>query len=115
MTNLYAVDAHVHMRLQNGTYRVKADIPMLGFFIDGIKVFPPNESKGKPNWAVYPPSYEKNGEYKPVIEFKKDESLWKEIVTACIGAVTLDQESDAQDTVLDDIPDGPVDMSEIPF
>ena len=126
MSNLYNVEASVHKLLATGAYRVKVSILDFGMYINGALVYPPNDDH---DWAVYMPSQRAGrGLWKPIIEFNKKLALWAEIYDACIEAVKADASlggvelhtsktsySSQRDVVLEDIPDEPIDLADIPF
>jgi len=119
MTRVYSVIAEVHKQLPHGGYRVKVSLPDDGIYINGMVVFPPNEVKH--DWYVQPPSKPGGrGKWVGIIEFNKKHSLWDDVHDACVDAVKAfikDEEEKVKDVVLDDITDGPIDLSgiDIPF
>lgn len=83
--NTYNVEAEYHMPLKNGSHRVKITVldTDLGFYINGMVVFPPGVRKHT-DWTVYTP---KVGNAR-IIEFNgKESKLWPEIKEACIDIV----------------------------
>lgn len=124
MSSVYNFEAEVHMPLNEG-YRVKLSEHTIGMFINGMVVFPPN-SKSK-EWKVYTPSTRSGRGFIHPIEFNGKKAMWLEIKESCIDAVKQHLGDDAikeqvdsyiapsGDTVLLDIDDRPIDLSEIPF
>lgn len=112
MPKLHTIEAEVHKQLEKG-YRVKVLVLDLGFYINGMVVFPPNNEHKE--WAVYPPKLHAGfGNYVAIIEFDKKQFLWIEIFEACVDAVKL-RMSDTIDVVITDIPDDPITLADIPF
>ena len=124
MSSQYNFEAEVHMPLGEG-YRVKLFEHTIGMFINGMVVFPPN-SKSK-DWRVYTPSTRSGKGFIHPVEFNGKKPMWLEIKACCIstveqyldGSKTKEQESyyiaPSGDTVLTEIDDKPIDLSEIPF
>ena len=114
MPKLFTVTAEVHhsAKITNG-YRVKISLPELGIYINGMMVFPPHDQY--PDWSVVPPSKLKGrGIWVGIIEFNKKLPLWQEIHDACIDAAKLEHQL-TEDVVVEDIPDGPINLDAIPF
>lgn len=90
MSSIFTVEAEYHMPLKNkqGVYfghRVKVSVldPELGFYINGMVVCPPDETKNT-DWVVFTP---KQGNAR-IIEFNgKESKLWHEIRKACLDEV----------------------------
>jgi hypothetical protein len=106
-------------------YRVKACIPEHGFWINGMMVYPPNVDH--PEWSVNPPGIP-NRKGKFVVEFNKSFQLWLEVEEKCLEVAQeehslIEYESKAvsptspikKDVVIEDIPDGPITLEDIPF
>jgi hypothetical protein len=90
--NTYSVEAEYHMLLKNGSHRVKIKVldPDLGFWINGMVVFPPGV-RNHTDWTVYTP---KAGNAR-IIEFNgKESKLWPEIKAACIDVVQEQERTD---------------------
>ncbi|HET9850465.1 MAG TPA: hypothetical protein VFP35_02465 [Candidatus Saccharimonadales bacterium] len=110
MPKLFNIEAEVHMPLDKG-FRVKVSDKVLGIFINGMVVFPPD---GEHDWAVYPPNQRnKFGKYIPIVQFNTHLPLWEEIFEACVDQVKL-YIADSKDVVVTDIPDGPITLDDIP-
>lgn len=112
------VKVEVHKEIHEG-WRVKLLIPSVGLYINGMRVYPPNE-KHPNEWVVITPSYGKGR----IVEFNPHLELWGLVRDACIDAVKEHTAGDpvppayhrtSQDVVPDDIDDKPIDLSEIPF
>jgi hypothetical protein len=126
MPALFNVEAAVHKQIGDG-FRVKVSILDFGMYINGMMVFPPNDEHE--DWSVYTPAQRAGrGKYVYIVEFNKKMPLWAEVNDACIEAVKLelsfggDDVSEAAsrriyslDTVLKDIPDGPINLNDIEF
>lgn len=112
------VKAQFHKEIHEG-FRVKILIPDIGLYINGTRVYPPN-AKHPDKWVVLTPSIMKTR----IIELNPNLPLWGMIQKACIDAVSEYKLSNStpsssgtqgRDVVPEDIPDGPIDFSEIPF
>lgn len=107
------------------SYRVKLSEHNIGMFINGMVVYPPND-KNK-DWGVLTPSIRLGRGFIRPFEFNGKKPMWLEIKEACINAVKLylgdngighqakSYTAPSGDTVLLDIEEGPIDLSEIPF
>lgn len=115
MNEDFMVEAEVHKAVGEG-FRVKALINGIGQYINGMMVYPPNPKHE--DWVVYTPTVGKSR----IVEFRGEAPIWKQIRDACIVAVKAYGNEDAlqqksyhpKDVVIDDIPDDPIDLSEIP-
>ncbi|MFZ1360753.1 MAG: hypothetical protein WAS27_01845 [Candidatus Saccharimonadales bacterium] len=115
MNEDFMVEAEVHKAVGEG-YRVKALILGIGQYINGMMVYPPNSKHDE--WVIYTPTVGKSR----IVEFRGEAPIWKQIRDACIVAVKahineggMQQKSyRSRDVVIQDIPDGPVDLSGIP-
>ncbi len=114
MTEIYEVDAAVHMPLSKG-FRVKANIRGLGIYINGIVVFPPDAKSDK--WEFRSPATKdnKSGKWSSLIEFDTKMPLWKELTSVCFQAVQdyIEQNNyrnlaTTRDEVIEDIDDEPI-------
>lgn len=111
----FQVEASVHKGIGEG-FRVKASIIALGQYINGMMVYPPNDKHD--DWVVYTPTANKVR----TVEFRGNAPLWKQLCESCIEAVKDymgDEVSNRteyrhKDIVIEDIPDGPIDLSDIP-
>ena len=112
------VRAEVHKEIHEG-FRVKLLMHDIGLFINGIRVYPPNE-KHPDKWVVLTPSIMKAR----IIELNPSLPLWGMIQKACIDAVSEYKQGNptpssysnqSKDVVPEDIDDGPIDFSSIPF
>jgi hypothetical protein len=116
MPKVFTVTADVHKAIGNG-YRVKVSLLDLGVYINGMVVFPPSEEHD--DWSVMTPARPAGrGKYARIVEFNKKLPLWEEVYVACVDAVKADPEfnnEQVKDVVLEDIDDGPIDLSNIPF
>lgn len=116
MPKLHTVEAEVHKAVTTsvGTaYRVKVSILDLGMYINGMMVYPPNAKFDQ--WGVTPPSRPAGrGKYAFIVEFNKKEALWEEIYDRCVEVAQLEY-LNSKDEVLTDIPDGPINLDDIPF
>lgn len=113
MLRLHTVEVSVHKACKNG-YRVKVSVLDLGVYINGVMVFPPDEVSDQ--WEVMSPSrLAGRGKYVRIIEFNKKMPLWECIYDACVEAVKLERANEAKDIVINDIPDGPISLDDIPF
>ena len=90
-TDVFEATAEVHMSLPKG-YRLKAGIPSIGFYINGMKVLKADPRKEE--WEVYPPSHLSKEGWLPTIEFDKHFPLWQEIKQACLDAVDREELKD---------------------
>lgn len=79
----YQVEVEVHKPINNG-YRVKVKVPSLGIYLNGVRVFPPNETK---SWAVYPASTWVGNRWARMTEFNTKLQLWQDIFSSSIEAV----------------------------
>lgn len=78
-----------------------------------MMIYPPDDDHRE--WSVLTPARPAGrGKYARIVEFNKKMPLWDEVYEACVNAVKLEM-SQSQDVVLDDIDDGPIDLSDIPF
>lgn len=113
MANSFNVEAQVHKPIPQG-YRVKVSLLDFGIYINGFVIMPPKDDH---DWAVYPPSQRAGrGEYKPIVEFDKHQTLWQEIYDACVDAVKLEMSYDKKDVVVTDFDlDKPITLEDIPF
>lgn len=114
------VSVEVHKEIYEG-WRVKLLIPSIGLYINGMRVYPPND-KHPDKWIVLTPTYP-NGKGR-IVEFNPNLELWKLVQERSIEAVKEHTVGDpvppayhrtTQDVVIDDIDDKPIDLSEIPF
>lgn len=116
MPKLHTIEAEVHKTVPTsvGTaYRVKVSILDLGMYINGMMVYPPNAKFDQ--WGVTPPSRPAGrGKYAFIVEFNKKEALWGEIYDKCVEVAQLEYQN-SKDEVLTDIPDGPINLDDIPF
>lgn len=120
MTKLFNIEAAVHVPLAKG-YRVKASIKSLGMYINGIVVFPPDAKSDK--WEFRSPAQKTGFQWSSLIEFDTKLPMWKEITEECFRAVREYIESNPEDytrpttrdVVLEDIDDGPIDLSSVPY
>ena len=123
MTEQFDIEAAVHTPLAKG-YRVKASIKSIGMYINGIVVFPPDAKSNK--WEFRSPANKNGLKWSSIVEFDTKFPIWKEITEECFRAVReyiasnqgipMPQHySHTQDVVLEDIDDGPIDLSSIPF
>lgn len=111
MPKLFNIDAEVTPSTVKFGYRVKVWDKELGFYINGMMVYPPNPKY--PEWGVMPPGVPR-APGKFVIEFNKKLPLWNEIAEKCIEVAQIEH-SNTQDVVITDIPDGPITLEDIPF
>lgn len=96
---LFNVEAEWHMVLKTGGHRVKVLVldSDLGFYINGMVVYPPDGDKHM-DWTVYTPRV---GNAR-IIEFAaKTSKLWPEIKEACIDAVKEQLRHDGLDSAAD--------------
>ncbi len=110
----YEVYAEFHRQLQTKyglAYRVKACVPELGIFINGMMVYAPNQKH--PEWKVNPPGMP-NQPGKFVVEFNTKLPLWIEIEAKCLELAKIEHSS-TKDEVITEIPDGPITLDDIPF
>lgn len=117
MPKLYNVEAEVHIgaNIKNGGFRVKVLVHDLGLFINGMIVYPPNEERNQADWMVLTPARPAGrGKWAHIVEFNKKLPLWEEIYDACVDAAKLEGQF-SKDVVIEDIPEGPIDLSGIPF
>lgn len=116
MPKLFTVEAEVHKEANvAGGFRVKVSVINLGLYINGMMVYPPNEEKNQGNWMVLTPARRAGrGRWVHMVEFNKKLPLWEEIYDACVDAAKLEHQF-SKDVVIEDIPEGPVDFSDIPF
>lgn len=84
MESIHNVTAEYRSAISNG-HRLKVSILAHGMYIDGFTVR--ESTKAGAKWWVQPPSIPFMGRYKQVVEFNKQQSLWKEIEQACIDCV----------------------------
>lgn len=107
------VKVEVHKEVYEG-FRVKLLFPSIGLFIEGTRVYPPNQ-KHPGEWIVYTPTY--GASRKPIVSFNPHLELWGIVKDKCIEAVKEYTAGDPippnyqQDEVTEVIPDGPVDWS----
>lgn len=122
----YNVEAEVAQSITTryGTaYRVKILVADHGFYINGMMVYPPNVDHEE--WGVTPPGMPRQAG-KFVVEFNKKHALWSQVEMRCIE-VAKEYENEAarfeppikkqpfkKDVVIDDIPDGPITLDDIP-
>lgn len=125
MPKVFNISAEVHKPIGAG-YRVKVFMHDLGMYINGMMVFPPDDEH---DWSVYPPAQRAGrGKYAYLVEFNKKMPLWDEVHEACLYAVKLakrDEVDDGlytaitepikRDEVIEDIPDEPINLDDIPF
>jgi hypothetical protein len=124
MLDDYNVDAEVAMEVKSKygiAYRVKVLIPDHGFYINGMMVYPPNVDHEE--WGVTPPGMPKQpGKF--VVEFNKKHPFWDQVEVKCIEVAKLvhsdsievakPQHFVKKDVVVEDIPDGPITLDDIP-
>ena len=99
-------------------YYVKVSFIGTGMYINSFSV---SQSKfdSKP-WWVQPPKHFQGNRWVTTVDFDMNYDLWKIIETKAIDAVdNFNNETPiitkSRDTVLEDIDDGPIDLSDIPF
>jgi hypothetical protein len=86
VANLHIISVEYHTELKGGSHRVKVSLIDLGMYINGFRVFPPTD--GHDDWWVFPPQLPGRGKKSiTIVEFKKSEPLWGEIVDKCIACV----------------------------
>lgn len=86
MSNLHIVDVEYHTELKGGAHRVKVSLLDLGMYINGFRVFPPNDEHD--DWWVFAPQrYVPGRKAINIVEFNKSEPLWKEIFDRCVECV----------------------------
>lgn len=80
--NMYNIEAEVHMKLKNGSYRVKVKIldDNISMYVNGNVVFQPSEKHS--DWFVATPK----AFGARIVEFNGKSPLWKEYKAACIEA-----------------------------
>lgn len=113
---LKEVKAAVHKEIHEG-YRVKLLLPDIGMFINGFRVYPPND-KHPDSWIVLTPTLPPTKVR--VVEFNPSLPLWLWVQTVCIDVVKehmgyIDKPKHHKDVVLEDIEDKPIDFSGVPF
>jgi len=86
--SLHIIEVKVHKPVNDG-FRVKVSIINLGFYLNGVLVFPPNDKHE--DWVVYPPSIKTAFKSIYPAEFDKKKDLWLEIQEACVDALKLYQ------------------------
>ncbi len=109
MPKLHTIEVQVHMELKVG-YRVKILLLDLGCYINGARVFPPKDDH---DWTLYPPQQKVGSKYIDVVEFDHNTSLWEEMYKTSIDAVKQ-YIADSKDVVIEDIPDRPLTLDDIP-
>lgn len=109
----------------NEGYRVKLFEHNIGMFINGMVIFPPSDKSKE--WKVFTPSARVGKGFIHPVEFNGKKAMWLEIKVACIEAVkqyladgSYEEQANSYvaasgDTVLRDIDDSPIDLSDIPF
>jgi len=117
MPKVFTVVADVHKPIGNG-YRVKVSVTDIGLYINGMVIYPPNDEHN--DWSVNTPSRPAGrGKYARIVEFNMKLPLWQEIHEACIetvkGYISDGLVSHVQDVVVMDIPDGPLNLDDVPF
>ncbi len=106
-----------HSNPVKDNYYVKIAFLGTGMYINSFSV-QPSKFESKPYW-VQPPKHWQGNKWVPTVDFEKSYDLWKIIETKCLDAVkaysgpTITRKSN--DVVLEDIDDGPIDLSDIPF
>ena len=128
MINLHEVRAEVHGEVKTKygiAYRVKVFVPEEGFYINGMMVYPPNIDHDY--WGVNPPGIpRRKGKF--VVEFDKKKPFWKDVEKKCLEVGQLEYSNSPEysnskdvviapsgDVVLKNIPDGPINLDDIPF
>jgi hypothetical protein len=70
-------------------------------------------------WWVQAPAHRQNGGFVPTVDFAKGFPLWKIIQDKAIEAVEKCKSNgyslSKKDTVVEEIPDGPITLDDIPF
>ena len=94
--------------------RVKVWDKELGFYINGMMVYPPNPKY--PEWGVVPPSrLSVRGRYMYYVEFDKKKQLCKEVYDKCVEVAQIDYANN-QDVVITDFDENePINLADIPF
>lgn len=111
MPKVFNIDAEVTPSKVKFGYRVKVWDKEMGIYINGMMVYPPNPKYSE--WGVTPPGVP-GVPGKFLVEFNKKLPLWEEIKEKCIEVAQIEH-SNTKDVVVEDIPDGPINLDDIPF
>lgn len=98
-------------------YFIKVTFLGTGMYINSFSV-QPSKFEGQPLW-VQPPKHRQRGGYAPTVDFDKSYPLWKIVEEKAIEATktyqALNRNSGWKDTVVEDIPDEPINLDDIEF
>lgn len=98
-------------------FYVRIAFPDSGMYINSFSVMP-SKFEGEKYW-VQPPKFRKKGGWGEYVEFNKSSYLWSVIEQKARNAVEefkkVQPESSTKDTIVEDIPDGPITLDDIPF
>ena len=115
---MYSISASIYTKAK-GFHYVKVEID--GVFISGIKVS--RSTKFPDQLWIQMPAYKQASKWKRYIEIANDSKLGQAIYDAIeqaakpviFGDTNPTPMQISQDVVLEDIEDGPIDLSQIPF
>lgn len=99
VASLHNIEAEVLGDISNG-FRLKVSVLDIGLYMFGWTVRHSERSKG--GWWVQPPATRTATGWKHTVEFDKSNSLWVEIETACINAVSTNHQPDVVAEVSDE-------------
>lgn len=113
-----AIEADVyHSDPENDRYFVRISFPDVGMYINSFSVMP-SKFEGKPYW-VQPPKFRKGKGWGETVEFNKSSYLWSLIEQKALQAMddfkNQKPATKIKDTVIEDIPDEPINLDDIPF
>lgn len=108
MSDLFA---EVYQKTDSGMYLVKVHYPAIGRYETGWTARASDRYPEKGLW-VQPPAIRTGRGYRKVIEFRNDSQQLELIRDAVLRAVDLWNRE--QDTVIEDIPDEPISLDDIP-
>lgn len=108
-----------HCDLANERHFVKVTFLGAGMYINSFAVMP-SKFENQPLW-VQPPKHRQRNGYVPTVDFDKSYPLWQIVETKSREAVTRcsncsDKPNSAgKDTVIEEIPEEPITLDDIPF
>ena len=117
-TTLQEIEADVYFGdLEKDRYYVKITFVGMGIFVNSFS-FMPSKFENQPYWVQPPKHLQKGKGWTPTVDFDKSYPLWEEIERNATEAVELYKRQDSlpvKDVVIEDIPDGPITLDDIPF
>lgn len=115
---LQEIEANVYFGdLSNDRYYVKITFVGIGIYVNSFSVMP-SKFENQHYWVQPPKHLQKGKGWTPTVDFDKSYPIWEEIERKAIEAVELYKAQDSsptKDVVIENIPEGPITLDNIPF